>query len=70
MSVELSISGALPFKRRRKVNIRIISLALHRVITIGILSTHILNLDLLPLDKLEFRQHTFPYGYDTWNTSE
>jgi hypothetical protein len=43
------------------VNIRIISLALHRIITIGILPTHILNLDLYPLDKLEFRQHTcFP----------
>jgi hypothetical protein len=40
MSVELSISGALPFKRCPKVNIRIISLALHMIITIEILLSH------------------------------
>jgi hypothetical protein len=34
MLVELLISGALPFKWHPKVKIRIISLALHRVITI------------------------------------
>jgi hypothetical protein len=48
MSVELSISGALLSKRRLEVNIRIISLALHRIITIGILSTHTLYLDCYP----------------------
>jgi hypothetical protein len=61
MSVELSISGALPFKRRPKVNIRIISLALHRVITIGILSTHILNLDCYPKTNLLDNTHVFPW---------
>jgi hypothetical protein len=48
MSVELSIRGALPFKRCPKVNIRIVSLALHMVITIEILSTHTLNIDCYP----------------------
>jgi hypothetical protein len=31
MSIELSIDGVLPSKRRSEVNIRIISLALHMV---------------------------------------
>jgi hypothetical protein len=60
MSVELSISGALPFKRHPKVNIRIISLALHMVITIGILSTYTLNLDCYPSRNLLDNTHTFP----------
>jgi type III secretory pathway component EscT len=42
---ELSFVIALLSKWRPKVNIRIISLALHRVIAIGILSTLILYLD-------------------------
>ena len=48
MSVQLSISGALPSKRCPEVNTRIISLTLHRVITIGILSTHTLNFYCYP----------------------
>ena len=60
MSVELSISGALPSKRRPEVNTRIISLALHSVITIGILSTHTLNLDCYPWTNLLDNTHTFP----------
>ena len=61
MSVELSFSDALPFKRRPKVNIRIISLALHRVITIGILSTHTLNLDCYPWTNLLDNAHVSPW---------
>jgi hypothetical protein len=61
MSEELSIRGALPFKRCPEVNIRIISLALHRVITIGILSTHTLNLDCYPWTNLLDNTHVFPW---------
>ena len=61
MSVELSISSALPFKRRPKVSIRIISLALHRVITIAILSTHTLNLDYYPWTNLLDNTHVSPW---------
>ena len=61
MSVELSISGALLSKRRPEVNTRIISLALHRVITIGILSIHTLNLDCYPWTNLLDNAHVSPW---------